>query len=83
VVGCRKKATQIQDLVETFTNMRRAQLKLKQEKCVFDVRRGMVLGCLVSEKGIKANPDKINTIGHMKPLSSEKRYKNSQAESQC
>jgi hypothetical protein len=35
VVASRKKETQLQDLVETFTNMRRAQLKLNPEKCVF------------------------------------------------
>jgi hypothetical protein len=39
---------------------------------VFGVSRGKVLGCLVSVKGIKANPDKINTIFHMKPPGSRK-----------
>jgi hypothetical protein len=58
VVASRKKETQIQDLAETFANMRRAQLKLNLEKYVFGVRRGRVLGCLVSVKGIEANPDK-------------------------
>jgi hypothetical protein len=72
VVASRKKETQIQDLVETFTHMRRAQLKLNPEKCVFGVQRGRVLGCLVSVKGIKANSDKINTIVHMKPPGSRK-----------
>jgi hypothetical protein len=37
VVASRKKETQIQDLDETFTNMRRAQLKLNPEKCMFGV----------------------------------------------
>jgi hypothetical protein len=39
---------------------------------VFGVSRGKVLGCLVSVKGIEANPDKINAIVHMKPLGSRK-----------
>jgi hypothetical protein len=52
--------------------MYRAQLKLNPEKCVFGVRRGRVLGYLVSVKGIKANPDKINAIVHMKPPQSRK-----------
>jgi hypothetical protein len=52
--------------------MRRAQLKLNPDKCVFDVSRGKVLGCLVSVKGIKANPDKINAIVHIKPPRSRK-----------
>jgi c-di-AMP phosphodiesterase-like protein len=47
--------------------MRGAQLKLNLEKCVFGVQKGKVLGCLVSMKGIKANPNKINAIVHMKP----------------
>jgi hypothetical protein len=39
---------------------------------VFGVSRGKVLGHLVSVKGVKANPDKINTIVHMKPPGSRK-----------
>jgi hypothetical protein len=72
VVESRKKATQIQDLAETFANMHRVQLKLNLEKCVFGVRRSKVLGCLVSVKGIEANPNKINAIVHMRPLQSRK-----------
>jgi hypothetical protein len=40
VVASRKKETQLQDLAETFTYMRKAQLKLHLEKCVFRVSRG-------------------------------------------
>jgi hypothetical protein len=73
VVASRKKATQIQDLAENFTNMRRAQLKLNPEKCVFGVRKGKVLGCLVLVKGIKAILDKISAVGRMKPPLSRKK----------
>jgi hypothetical protein len=73
VVASRKKDTKLQDLAETFANMRRAQLKLNPEKCIFGVHRGKVLGYLVSLKGIDANPDKINAISNMKPLGSKKR----------
>jgi hypothetical protein len=45
--------------------MREANLKLNPEKCVFGVTRGKVLGCLVSIKGIKANPNKIRAIIEM------------------
>jgi hypothetical protein len=72
VVSSRKKETQLQDLAETFINMSRAQLKLNPEKCMFDARRGKLLGCLISVKGIEANPDKINTIVNMKPPGSRK-----------
>jgi hypothetical protein len=48
LVASKKKVTQIQDLGETFANMRKVQLKLNPEKCVFDVRRGRVLARLPS-----------------------------------
>jgi hypothetical protein len=72
VVASKKKATQIDDLPETFVNMRRAQLKLNLEKCVFSIQRGKVLGFLVSVKGIEVNPDKINAIVHMNSPRSKK-----------
>jgi hypothetical protein len=38
IVGAsKKKSTQIDDLAETFTNMRRAKLKLNPKKCVFNM----------------------------------------------
>jgi hypothetical protein len=51
--------------VETFANMQDTKLKLNSEKCVFGIIRGKVLRCLVSMKGIEANPDKITTITQM------------------
>jgi hypothetical protein len=55
--------------------MQKAQLKLNTEKCVFRVSKGKVLGCLVSVKGIEANPDKIKAIVCMKPPQSRKEVK--------
>jgi hypothetical protein len=46
---------------------------LNPEKCVFEVRKGKFLGCLVSTKGIEANPNKIEAILWMKPPKSRKR----------
>jgi hypothetical protein len=60
--------------------MRKAQLKLNPKKCVFSVSRGKVPGCLVSIKGIKANPDKINAIVHMKHPGPERKCRSRQAE---
>jgi hypothetical protein len=68
VVASKKKATYISDLAETFTNIREARPKLNPEKCVFGIMRGKILGCLVSTKGIEANPDKIKAILWMQPL---------------
>jgi hypothetical protein len=62
----------ISDLAETFVNMRAANLKLNPEKCVFGIHKGKVLGCLVSTKGIEANPDKIRALVEMQdPVSAK------------
>jgi hypothetical protein len=62
IMVSKKRETYISDLVETFMNMREARLKLNTEKCIFGITKGKVLGCLVSTKSIKANPDKIMAI---------------------
>jgi hypothetical protein len=67
VVVIKKKENYITDLAETFANMREAKLKLNLEKCVFGVTKGKVLGCMISTKGIEANPDKIRAITQMQP----------------
>jgi hypothetical protein len=59
-------------LQETFANFRQAGLKLNPEKCVFGVKKGKFLGCLVSTKGIEANPSKIEAILRMEPPNSKK-----------
>jgi hypothetical protein len=65
MVTSKNKGTYISDLAETFTNMCEAWLKLNPKKCIFRITRGVVLGCLVSMKGIEANPDKIRAITQM------------------
>ena len=62
VVKTKDKATLIQDLEETFANLRKINLKLNPEKCVFGVPSGKLLGFFVSHRGIEANPDKIKAI---------------------
>ena len=37
-------------------------MKLNPTKCVFGVPAGKLLGFLVSERGIEANPDKIEAV---------------------
>jgi hypothetical protein len=72
VVASKKKSTQIGDLAVTFASIRGAQLNLNPKKCVFDMQRGKVLGCLVSVKGIKSKLHIINAIVHMKAPQSKK-----------
>ena len=58
----------VADLEQTFTKLRANDIKLNPEKCVFGVSRGMLLGFIVSERGIKANPEKISAITRMGPI---------------
>jgi hypothetical protein len=62
VVVSKKKENYIANLAKTFANMREAKLRLNPEKCVFGVTKGKILGCLISTKGIEANPNKIRAI---------------------
>jgi hypothetical protein len=72
IVKSTKQENHIADLQETFTNFRQASLKLNPEKCVFRVKKGKFLGCLVSTKGIEANPNKIEAILRMEPPNTKK-----------
>jgi hypothetical protein len=65
VVKSVQRRDHISDLAETFPNLRVANLKFNPEKCVFSIHKGKVLGCLVSTKGIEANPDKIKALIEM------------------
>jgi hypothetical protein len=70
VVKSVQRRDHISDLAETFVNLRAANLRLNPEKCVFGIHKGKVLGCLVSTKGIEANPDKIKALIEMQdPIS--------------
>ena len=56
------------DLQETFETLRRYKMKLNPSKCAFGVSLGKFLGFMVSQRGIEANPDKIQAILNMEPL---------------
>jgi hypothetical protein len=72
VVKSVQRRDHISDLAETFANLKAANLRLNPEKCVFSIHKGKVLGCLVSTKGIKVNPDKIKALIEMQDLVSVK-----------
>ena len=69
VVKSRQKETLVDDLKETFDNLRAYKMMLNPAKSVFDVPVGKLLGFLVSERGIEANPEKIKaTTSLAKPV---------------
>jgi hypothetical protein len=65
VVKSKKTGDLVPDLAEVFAKLRRHGVKLNPEKCVFRIMRGMLLGFVVSERGIEANPEKISAIMDM------------------
>ena len=58
----------IADLEQTFAKLWANGIKLNPGKCIFRVLRGMLLGFIVSERGIKANPKKILAITRRGPI---------------
>jgi hypothetical protein len=68
VVKTRKATDLLSDLETTFKCLRAKGVKLNLEKCVFGVPRGVLLGFIISERGIEANPEKITAITDMSPI---------------
>jgi hypothetical protein len=68
VVKSKKTGDLAPDLTKVFAKLRQHWVKLNPKKCVFGVSRGMLLGFVVSERGIVANPEKISAIMDMGPI---------------
>jgi hypothetical protein len=61
-----KKADDLgNDLRIVFDCLRDNGVKLNLEKCVFRVPRGMLLGYIVSQRGIEPNPEKVAALDGM------------------
>jgi hypothetical protein len=67
VIKNHESHTFIEDLEETFINLRKVNIKLNSAKCAFSVPLGKLLGFLMSHRGIEANPDKVKAIKEMHP----------------
>jgi hypothetical protein len=65
VVKTRKADDLVGDLRIAFSCLRANRVKLNPEKCVFGVPRGMLLGYIVSQRGIEANPKKVAALERM------------------
>jgi hypothetical protein len=68
MVKSKKVSNLVDDLEIAFKCLKAKNIKLNPEKCVFGVPRGMLLGFIVSERGIEANPEKISAITKMGPI---------------
>jgi len=68
VVKSKQRGDLIQDLKIAFSCLRANKIKLNPEKCVFGVPRGMLLGYIVAQHGIEANPEKVLAITRLGPI---------------
>lgn len=55
-------ANHIADLEEAFSTLRSYKMKLNLAKCAFRVSLGKFLGFMVSQRGIKANPEEVSVV---------------------
>ena len=57
----------LDDLQETFDTLQSYNMKLNPSKCMFGVTVGKFLGFMVSQRGIKVNPEKVRAIMELGP----------------
>jgi hypothetical protein len=68
VVKSKKHRDLLDDLKETFDNLRMFKMMLNPKKCMFGVSSGKLLSYIVSSRGIDANPAKVEAIKKLQPL---------------
>jgi len=59
LVKSMKEDCYLDNFRETFETLRLYDMKLNPNKCIFGVSLGKFLGFMVSQQGVKANPNKI------------------------
>ena len=65
VIKSKSEGSLMEDIEETFKNLRRIKMKLNPKKCVFGVETGQFLGHMITKQGIEANPEKIQAVVDM------------------
>ncbi|XP_064992463.1 uncharacterized protein LOC103998586 [Musa acuminata AAA Group] len=65
IVKSQKTEAHIADLAEAFSTLRKFGMRLNPTKCAFGVTSGKFLGFIIHERGIDANPEKVQAIINM------------------
>ncbi|XP_065026133.1 uncharacterized protein LOC135650583 [Musa acuminata AAA Group] len=65
IVKSQKTEAHIADLAEAFDTLRKFGMQLNPTKCAFGVTSGKFLGFIIHERGIDANPEKVQAIINM------------------
>jgi len=68
----REGENHVQILKKLFERLRKYKLRLKPTRCSFGVKSGKLLEFMVSDKGIKVDPNKVKAIQSMSPPKTEK-----------
>jgi hypothetical protein len=66
-VKSEKSGDLLDDLKETFDNLRKSMMMLNPKKCVFGMSLGKQMGYMVSSRGIDVNPKKVEAIENLQP----------------
>jgi hypothetical protein len=67
VVKSKKRGDLLDDLKETFDNLRKFKMMLNHKKCVFGISSGKLLGYMVSSQRIDVNLKKVEAIEKLQP----------------
>jgi hypothetical protein len=72
VVKSKKRGDMLDDLKETFNNLRKYKMILNPKKCVFGVSSRKLPSYMVSSRGIDVNLKKVEAIKQLQPPRTKK-----------
>jgi hypothetical protein len=72
IIKSRKADQLVGNMEAAFACLREFRVKLNPEKYIFEVPKGKLLGFIIFERDIKANPEKITTIENLGPITNLK-----------
>lgn len=65
IVKSKTPSTHLTDLAETFQMLKGFNMRLNPSKCVFEVSSIKFLSYIIQQRGVDANPEKIQVIVDM------------------
>ncbi|XP_021839912.2 uncharacterized protein [Spinacia oleracea] len=72
IVKSHDRGNHVEELKSFFDRIRKYNLRLNPQKCMFGVTSGKLLGFVVSQDGIKVDSDKVKAIQELPPPKTEK-----------
>ena len=72
IVKSHDRGNHVEALKSFFDRIRKYNLRLNPQKCMFGVTSGKLLGFVVSQDGIKVDSDKVKAIQELPPPKTEK-----------